>query len=220
LYLDSIADMSPRLQVDLLRVLQESNFTPIGESNPIDIDVRLVASSQVPLDQLVDSGQLRRDLLYRLQVVTIDIPPLRERLDDILLIARQVLDREATRLGQEKRSLSPEAALAMGQYAWPGNVRELEQVIRKALIVGDGYGAVSKEELFGNGPARGVALKKNKKMARSMNRQGEDECIIEALERCQWNRTRAAQLLGIPRRTFYRRLKKLGIVGNSKKTQD
>ncbi|MCP4599495.1 MAG: protein kinase [Proteobacteria bacterium] len=213
LYFDEIGDMSPRMQVDLLRVLQEGCYTPLGATRTVDVDFRLVASSKLPLDDLVENGRLRRDLLYRLQVVTVEIPPLKARSEDILPLARQILEREAVQTNLSKRMLSKEAVKAMTTHDWPGNVRELEQVIRRALVIGDNSGPITPSELFGDREAfKSKSVEKQKRVRRSPVGADEESKILEALELCQWNRTRAAEQLGIPRRTFYRKLKQLGII--------
>jgi DNA-binding NtrC family response regulator len=200
------------MQVDLLRVLQEGRFTPLGASEAVDTDFRLVASSKVPLQDLVDNGRLRQDLFYRLQVVEVEIPPLRKRSEDILPLARRAIDREATQLNLTRRPLSKQAAEMLMNHNWPGNVRELEQAVRRAIIIGDGSGPISVREL-------GIEVTPKKNVMPSVGPskkdtmpEGERERILDALERCQWNRTRAANELGIPRRTFYRKIEKLGIV--------
>ncbi len=213
LYLDEIGDMSPRMQVDLLRVLQEGSYSPLGSAHTIHVDVRLVASSKVPLETLVESGRLRQDLLYRLQVVTVDIPPLRQRTEDILILARRILSREASQAGQTKRVLSKNAAKAIVAHAWPGNVRELEQTIRRILVIGEGQGAIETAEFFGERlPQKGLPIAAKRPRQRTGIDQDEESRVLAALERCQWNRTRAAEELGIPRRTFYRKLGKLGLL--------
>ncbi len=215
LYLDEIGDMSPRMQVDLLRVLQEGNYAPLGAAEMVEVDLRLVASSKVPLDELVTQGRLRRDLLYRLEVVSVEIPPLRKRKEDILPLARWILERESRQAGYAKRSLSREAVETIVSHNWPGNVRELEQAIRRALVVGEGTGPIIPEELAIVNKSRRMNRLKDKARKRrshaSMDTEEETQ-ILAALERCQWNRTKAAEEMGIPRRTFYRKLGKLGLV--------
>ncbi|MCP4676735.1 MAG: protein kinase [Deltaproteobacteria bacterium] len=215
LYLDEIGDMSPRMQVDLLRVLQEGNYTPLGAAEVVEVDLRLVASSKIPLDELVEQGRLRRDLLYRLEVVTVEIPPLRKRKEDILPLARRILERESRQAGYAKRGLSKEAVETIVSHNWPGNVRELEQAIRRALVIGEDTGPITPEELtITNRSSRVSRLKPGaRKRSSRGNMDTEEEAqILAALERCQWNRTKAAEEMGIPRRTFYRKLGKLGIV--------
>jgi transcriptional regulator with PAS, ATPase and Fis domain len=213
LYLDELGDISPRMQVDLLRVLQEGSFSPLGSSETISINTRIIASSRLPLDKLVEQGGLRKDLLYRLEVVTIVLPPLRHRKDDILLLARRILDREEKRFNQPRRTLSRKAATALLAHKWPGNVRELEQVLRRTIAVGEGTGQIEPEELFvtSSPPPKPTTALPPK--GYTTDALGDEEArIIEALERHKWNRTKAAEELGIPRRTFYRKIDKMGLV--------
>ncbi|HUT76385.1 MAG TPA: sigma 54-interacting transcriptional regulator, partial [Polyangia bacterium] len=209
LYLDDIGEMPPRMQVDLLRVLQEGSYTPLGGGNTLQVDCRLVASSRVPLETLVEEGRLRSDLFYRLQVVAIALPPLRERSEDIPVLALRIAAREAGKLGLAPRSFAREAVDAMLAHDWPGNVRELEQAIRRALVIGEPGAAITAGALFSGTdlPARTPGRGRPKRETDG----DESRRIVEALERCQWNRSRAAEELGMPRRTFYRRLAELNI---------
>lgn len=215
LYLDEIGDMSARIQVDLLRVLQEGRFTPLGAAHPIDVDFRLIVSSTTPLDDLVAAGRLRKDLYYRLQVVTIELPPLRERNEDIIPLARLILEREAYKLKEQRRSLSKEAAQMLLGREWPGNVRELEHLLRRALIINPGLGSITAEDLLEDRQLAQNALTAvppSRVRIRGHQQEDEKRRIVEALEQCKWNRSKAALKLGIPRRTFYRRLEKLGLL--------
>jgi transcriptional regulator with PAS, ATPase and Fis domain len=194
-----------------LRVLQEGVYTPLGSSETIRADFRLVASSKAPLDVLMADGRLRQDLFYRLQVVTVEIPPLRKRPEDILALARRFIDREALQANSPRRALSKEAAEALVDYKWPGNVRELEQAIRRAILIGDNAGPILPEELFNREKKKKAetVLRGDRRAASSDSL--EDSEILSVLERCQWNRTKAAEELGIPRRTFYRKIQKMGL---------
>ncbi len=212
LYLDDIGEMPPRMQVDLLRVLQEGSYAPLGGSGTVRVDCRLVASSRVPLEALVKEGRLRSDLFYRLQVVSIAIPPLRERLEDIPMLALRIAAREAGRLGVPPRSFERGAVDRLLACDWPGNVRELEQAIRRALVVGEPGAAINAEALFPGAADTASAPEAGRRSApRPASREDEARRIVDALERCQWNRSRAAAELHMPRRTFYRRLAELGI---------
>ncbi len=212
LYLDEIGDMSPRMQVDLLRVLQEGTFTPLGGADTVEVDIRLAASSKVPLEDLVEQGRLRKDLLYRLDVVTIELPPLKDRPEDILPLARHILERETARIGWTPRAFSKDAAQALCAHEWPGNVRELEQTIRRMLVISEDSGVIRAEELFASGGASRKTSASVRKKSRASLESDEESRILAALERCQWNRTKAAKDLGIPRRTFYRKIDKMGLV--------
>jgi transcriptional regulator with GAF, ATPase, and Fis domain len=213
LYLDDIGEMPPRMQVDLLRVLQEGSYTPLGGQQSYRADFRLVASSKEPLESLAELGLLRRDLFYRLQVLSVDLPPLRDHTEDIPALSHRFIEREAARLDMPQRKLTKEAMDALARHSWPGNVRELEQMIRRALVIGEGEGPLTAEALFEGeqAPPAGTAAPSPGRRAMAVESE-EEQRIIEALDQCQWNRSQAAKLLGIPRRTFYRRLEKMGLI--------
>jgi len=212
LYLDDVAEMPERMQVDLLRVLQEGSYVPLGKSEQVRVECRFVASSREPLEALAARGRLRRDLFYRLNVVAIELPPLRDRREDIPVLARCIAHREAERLGRPDPGLDASAIEALAAHPWPGNVRELEQLLRRALVIDDEAAPLTAERLFGTAAPRPPAA-----MARRGKIAGEAEAaerarFVEALEACKWNRSLAAQKLGVPRRTFYRRLEALGLI--------
>ena len=138
LLLDEIGDMAPRTQAKILRLLQEGTFERLGGSEPISADVRVIAATNQDLDALIDRGQFRKDLYYRLRGVTIHLPPLREHREDIAELAHYFLFRFNKQLGTAVQSISPEALELLEQYPWPGNVRELQSVIREALIASAG----------------------------------------------------------------------------------
>lgn len=211
LYLDDIQDMSPRMQVDLLRFLQEGSYTPLGGGEQIRADVRLIVSSKMPLQNLVEDGLLREDLRYRLEVVTVTLPPLKDRPEDLPLLASRILDREADNTGRPRRGLTREAHDRLTDHDWPGNVRELEQSLRRAVIIGEDLEPITADEIFGATPRK--AFKEALENKSRGDLDDDDRArIVEALERCKWNRTLAAKELGMPRRTFYRRLEKLGLL--------
>ncbi|MFO8071388.1 MAG: sigma 54-interacting transcriptional regulator [Polyangia bacterium] len=211
LYFDDIGEMSPRMQIDLLRVLQEGCFVPLGGQSAIRADFRLVASSRLPLERLVEDGMLRSDLFYRLEVVSMKLPPLRDRRGDIPMLARRIIARESKRLGQTAPLLSRDAVAELVGGEWPGNVRELEQVLRRTLVVGEVGEELSAESI------RGVADRPRRSKTGRRGRPPaeidaeEEKRILDTLEASRWNRSEAARQLQIPRRTFYRRLAKLGL---------
>ena len=135
LFLDEIGDISPAVQIRLLRVLQESEVIPVGGDAPVKVDVRVIAATLVDLEEAVASGDMRPDLYYRLNVVTVDLPPLRNRIDDLPLLTAHLLHKHAERMGRSVPSLTPAAAVALGNYRWPGNVRELENALQRALAL-------------------------------------------------------------------------------------
>ncbi|MCK9523254.1 MAG: sigma 54-interacting transcriptional regulator [Proteobacteria bacterium] len=216
LYIDDVAGMSLRLQVALLRVLQEGVFTPLGATAPVQADFRLLCASHTPLETLVDRGILREDLLFRLQVIALTLPPLRQRIEDIPALARHFLKREAQRTQAMPKTLSQSAQQAMLAYAWPGNVRELAQCIQRSLIIAPQDAAIIDAKHLHIAPASAPASTPEPASAPATTpapgSDAEAMQIRDALEKCQWNRTQAAKMLGIPRRTFYRRLKRLGLI--------
>ncbi len=215
LYLDDIGEMSPRMQVILLRVLQENSYTPLGDVRQVEARFRLIASSRFPLETLEAEGRLRRDLLYRLQVVVIDLPELNERVEDIPLLAARILKRECATMNKSNPGFSKEALEALITTSWPGNVRQLEQSIRRAVIIHDGSepmaaSSFTDQALTVRPPSTPPRPGAGPSLPQSV--RSEKERIAEALEKCMWNRTMAAKELGIPRRTFYRKLKKYKLI--------
>ena len=155
IFLDEIGDMSPATQTKILRVLQSGTFERVGGNQPIKVDVRVIAATNRPLEQAVASRQFREDLFYRLNVVRIEVPPLRERREDIRLLVTYFLKKFAQHQKQPLKSISPSALGALEQYCWPGNVRELENVIQRALVVAKGEVIVLTDlppELLNNRP--------------------------------------------------------------------
>jgi transcriptional regulator with GAF, ATPase, and Fis domain len=203
LFLDEVGDTPPRMQAGLLRALQEGVIRPVGGTRDVRVDVRVVAAAQRPLEELVAGGRMREDLFYRLHVVAIPIPPLRERREDIPLLVEHVLAGIAERGGGARRALTRRALRALCEQPWPGNVRQLEHALTQACVMAEGEAIDLPEltHLLGGAsgqPARGRAVEDR--------RSRERKRILDALERSGWNRSRAAEELGMPRRTFYRRL--------------
>jgi two-component system response regulator PilR (NtrC family) len=217
-FLDEVAEMSPALQVKLLRFLQDHCFRRVGGTEDITGDLRLVAATNKDPRQLMQAGTLREDLFYRLNVISVEIPPLRERREDIPLLAAHFLSFFAARAGRPVMDIAPEAMQALMGYTWPGNVRELENVMERAvaLAVSD---AVRLESLplsvvepaasppslpHWEVPAEGLDLERVvADLERSLMR--------DALEKSNWIQTRAAQLLGINFRSFRYRARKYGL---------
>ncbi|MEM8605643.1 MAG: sigma-54-dependent Fis family transcriptional regulator [Myxococcota bacterium] len=209
LFLDEVGDMPSRMQLDLLRVLQEGRVRPVGGSSEVPIDVRLVTASRRPLDTLVKSRTLREDLYYRLAVVQIQLPPLRERLEDIPLLCDHVLARLAKERKEPRKTLDREATRRLLAYDFPGNVRELEHLLLNASVFvrGDIIGA-SDLALEGTLPARAPQGAPD---SYSDFKGAERARIVATLNAHGWNRAKAARALGMARRTFYRRLKEHAI---------
>jgi DNA-binding NtrC family response regulator len=208
LFLDEIGDITPQMQIDLLRVLESKRFTRLGGTQEVTSDFRLVCATNQDLEKLVEEGSFREDLYYRVNVFTIDVPPLRERAEDIPLLARFFVEKYARSMSKPVKVISPAAESVLAEYEWPGNVRELENAIERALVIGCG-------ELLepGDLPLRVErrAEERAGRPSRSSLASLEERHIQRVLEECGGNITRAASALGIDRGTLYNKLKRYGI---------
>jgi transcriptional regulator with GAF, ATPase, and Fis domain len=204
LLLDEIGELKPSLQVKLLRALQEKKIERVGNPNSIDVDARIIAATNRNLEQEIEAGRFRKDLYYRVNVITIEIPPLRERREDIRLLAESFLERVGVSVGR-KLDFDPEALAALERYAWPGNVRELENAIERGATLCDAN-TIQLEDLPESilSAGRSDRLREAWRIGRGGFEETvgrfERELILEALERQRWNQTRAAEDLGITRR--------------------
>ena len=205
LFLDEITEMSLGLQVKLLRFLQEREIERVGGREPIPIDVRVLAATNKSLEEAIRSGSFREDLYYRLSVVTLRLPPLRERGEDVVLLAKAFLRRNAQSLRRKIR-FSTEALEAITKYPWPGNIRELENKVQRAVIMAAGR-VIDPADLELNLTGSVDTLP----TLREARDQSERKLIVDALVRSQGNISRAAQTLGISRPTFHDMLAKHGI---------
>lgn len=217
LFLDEIGDLSPVTQAKLLRVLQEREFTRIGGVQPIKVDVRIVAATNKNLDELVRKGQFREDLYYRINVISLYLPPLRDRGEDIALLGKHFL---AKRVEEEKRphiEFSKDALELLVRYPWPGNVRELENIVEQAFIWSNNAEHIVPEHLPAilKGDVRSASLHDDTISGRlSLEKavmEFEREIILDALKRTNYVQTHAANLLGISRRMLKYRMDSLGI---------
>ncbi|MDP3232877.1 MAG: sigma-54 dependent transcriptional regulator [Myxococcales bacterium] len=214
LFLDEVGELPLALQPKLLRVLQERTVRPVGSNKELNIDVRIVAATNVDLQAAVERGAFREDLYYRLDVVSIDLPPLRARGKDVLLLAQRFLASFAARDGQPVRQVSPEAAAMLMQHAWPGNVRELHNALERAVTI-----STNETLMIADFPdrlrARAPVVQPDATDASTMLPLSEVErrYIVSVLEQLQGNKRRAAQVLGLDRSTLYRRLKEFGLSG-------
>ncbi|HEX3775076.1 MAG TPA: sigma-54 dependent transcriptional regulator [Polyangiaceae bacterium] len=209
LFLDDVGSLSLDLQAKLLRVLQQRSVRPLGSTQEVAADFRLIASTSVPLAELVKKGAFREDLYYRLAVVEINVPPLREREHDVLLLAEVFLKEASARAGKTVRALSPAAARALLAYGWPGNVRELKNAIDYAVTVAE-FDHLSESDLPESVHARRSYSGETR--ADDPRWSAVERQHIEAVLRSvDGNRARAARLLGIDRRTLHRKLDRLSI---------
>ncbi|MGA6984838.1 MAG: sigma-54-dependent Fis family transcriptional regulator [Terriglobales bacterium] len=211
IFLDEIGDLPPEIQVALLRVLQEREIERVGSNKPIPIDVRVVAATHRDLDTLVAEGKFREDLLYRLNVVPIDVPPLRERVADIPLLVEYFIDRFGKKAGKKFRTIDKKSLRLLQAYDWPGNIRELQNIIERAVILCEGD-AFSMDETWIR-PELPVASSRPSTLNRLLARQ-EKEMIEAALAECYGRISGplgAATKLGLPARTLDSKIKRLKI---------
>ena len=209
--MDEVGELPLEVQAKLLRVLQERNVIPIGGREPIDVDVRIISATHRSLREAVHQHEFRADLMYRLRVVPLFLPPLRERATDVEVLAKHFCKQLAKDTGREIQRITPGAVRALEDYPWPGNVRELQNAIEYAMVMGDGPVLTDSDlppEILGGEPG-----------APAMNTGGEvadnlpDEArqLLRALERAGGHHGRAAQALGLSRVTLWRRLRSYGL---------
>ncbi len=207
LFLDEITEMAYPLQAKLLRVIEEKKVRPLGDTQSYPIDLRVIAASNQDIKALVKEGKFREDLYYRLKVVDIEMPPLRERREDILLLADNFLQRFREEMGKEVTGFSEEVKKIMLNYSWPGNVRELENIVERAIILTKNK-IIQAEDLPSSmtQQAEEDAIEKALRQEFSLA-QLEKEYIKKVLVQVQGNKSRAAEILGLDRKTLYRKLK-------------
>ena len=229
LFLDEVAELPLHMQVKLLRVIQEKSVRPIGANAEQSVDVRILSATHKPLAPLVEDGRFRHDLFYRINVIELGVPPLRERREDIPVLANSILKRLADELNEIAPTLTEGAIEALSNYPFPGNVRELENILERSLALSDGAlitpddlhlpstrapapGAAGAPRVTGTQPAvpaPGAAVPAG--ALPDYIEQLEREAIVKTLEECRYNKTKAAAKLGITFRAMRYKLKKLGI---------
>jgi DNA-binding NtrC family response regulator len=222
LLLDEIGEMPQKMQTGLLRVLQERQVRPVGGTKEEPVDVRVIAATHCNLEQMVAEGTFREDLFYRLHVVELRVPALRERAEDIPPLIDHLLSRLAARYRRDRKTVSREALRALCGFPWPGNVRQLEHLLLNAWLMSEGSEiGVDDLELPSSSPhARGNGEARRRQSSPAPSRAetkadhkaAERERILGALAASNWNRAQAAKLIGVPRRTFYRRLREFGLL--------
>lgn len=212
IFLDEIAEMAPATQAKILRVLQEREFEPVGSSQTFKVDTRIIAATNKNLEEEIKAGRFREDLYYRINVVTLVVPPMRERREDILLLADFFLKQYAEKNNRPIKGFTPRAVDLLMRYDWPGNVRELENVVERAVIMARGDMITPLEfpdvlqDLDEEAKASPLALTAGRSL-----KEVEKVMILRTLEETGGNRTHAARILGISRRTLQLKLKEYGI---------
>ena len=209
IFLDEIGDISPATQLMLLRFLQERRFERVGGEQTLEVDVRVIAATNKNLQEGMERGSFRNDLFYRLNVIPIHIPPLRERVEDIPTLSMEFLERVSKKIGKTMRGFSTDAMEGMTRYSWPGNVRELENVIERTVILAKGD-LIEMSDLPPNlkdGATEGAEVKLSLY-------ENERLYILKTLAECNWNKKLAASVLGINRSSLYSKLKKYDIGRN------
>jgi DNA-binding NtrC family response regulator len=212
IFLDEISTASPGMQVKLLRVLQEMEFEQVGGNKTFRVDSRVILATNEDLSQAVAAGRFRQDLFYRVNVINIELPNLRERIADIPLLAKHFLEHICQETGKKLQGFSDEALVALQRHRWPGNVRELQNIVERAVLLGKGD-RITVDDLplnlaaiapVGAVPASGRTLKQALEAP-------ERQIILEVLESNNWNRHATAETLGINRTTLYKKMKRLGL---------
>ncbi len=207
LFLDEIGEVSQRMQVDLLRVLEEKKITKLGETTPTEVDFRLISATRRGLEQMIKAGTFRQDLFFRINVITLEVPPLRKRASDIPLLVDHFLTRYSSETNKRVDRVTGGAMGALLSYGWPGNVRELENAVERAVVLSrsrtlsqEAFGFLALGRDLGNADSRGRTL-----------REMEREHVARILEHTGWNITRAAAILDISRTTLHRMIKRNGL---------
>lgn len=221
IFLDEIGDMSPSLQVKLLRALQEQRFERVGGTRTIATDIRVIAATHRDLRQKVENGSFREDLFYRLNVVPIHVPPLRERRGDISLLCQHFLNRLHERKGFEKKQMHPEVLEALMRYYWPGNVRELENLLERMVILSNGPMLQLDDlppklrDIRPSAEISGMGVIEMDDSGVDFNAAVDDferKLILQALDKTGWVKNQAALLLGLNRTTLVEKIKKKGLI--------
>jgi two-component system nitrogen regulation response regulator NtrX len=211
LFLDEVGDMSLRTQAKVLRSLEEQRFEPVGGPGSVQVDVRVVAATNKNLEEEIEHGNFREDLFYRLNVIPFAVPPLRDRREDIPLLADFFLREFTTAYGRKPKELTPEAYRVLGEYHWPGNVRELKNLIERIVILNPQVRVDARHI-----PLAGTRKPQDRPLDRfgslqEVREAAERDYILRKLEETAGNVTRTAELLGLERSNLYRKMKTLGI---------
>ena len=200
--MDEVGELSPQLQVKLLRAIQERVVYRVGDSRPEKCDIRILAATNRNLEEMIKTGEFREDLYYRLNVVNLWLPPLRERGDDVFILAKALLSKYADELNSPVKGFSPQALAAIKKYSFPGNIRQLQNRIKKALVLCDR--TLLNAEDLDLGPEAQAPIVPLEKAKEDFQRR----YVLEVLERNNGNRTQTARDLGVDPRTIFRYLEK------------
>jgi DNA-binding NtrC family response regulator len=214
LFLDEIGTMGMETQSKILRVLQDRKFMHLGGVHELQVDVRIVAATNVDLRQMVREGKFREDLFYRLNVITIDLPPLRQRKEDIPLLVEFFLRKYSEENQRQARIMTPEALRPLLNYSWPGNVRELENVVERAVVLSSAPAIGSEllpDHIAGRGTALSLIENRGDTSLFELIEVCERHIIVDMLEKCSWNQTEAAERFHIPLSTLNQKIKRLSI---------
>lgn len=211
LFLDEIGDMSERVQAKMLRVLEEQRFEPIGSNTPVNVDVRVISATNKRLDDLIENGNFRTDLFYRLNVIPFQIPPLRERLEDIPALVEHFNKRFSTDYGKKAKDFTQEAIEAMQNYAWLGNVRELRNTVERIVIMNESVEIKADDLPEFNPSDEPTASSFRFPTFKEATDAYQREFILHKLAETDGNVTKAAEEMGVDRSHLYRRMKNLGI---------
>jgi two-component system, NtrC family, response regulator HydG len=208
LLLDEIGEMPTHLQVKLLRVLQDREFMPLGSTTHVKADFRLICATNIDPMEQVRTGRLRKDLYFRLNTISVELPPLRERRVDIPLLAHRFLEQFSERHGRTLRGFEPPAMRALERHAWPGNVRELEHVVERAVILGRGSHVVLGDLAEAVTRPSASSIPRTAQLGGCTLQELERIAILQTLEMTGWNKRATANMLGIHRPTLYNKLRK------------
>ena len=215
LFLDEIGELAPSLQVKLLRVLQEREFERVGGTRPISVDIRLIAATNKNVEEEVRAGNFRRDLYYRLNVVALTMPALRDRREDIALLAAYFVSKHAKRSKVKPKEISSEAVACLVNYDWPGNVRELENAIERSLVLGSSDTILPEdlpESVLEKDMPPGVSSAKYHNAVKQLKKQ----LILTALDEAKGNYTEAARILGVHPNYLHRLIRNLNLRESTK----
>jgi transcriptional regulator with PAS, ATPase and Fis domain len=214
-FLDELGEMSPALQVKLLRVLQDGTFMPVGGTKQKSVDVRVIAATNRNLEEMVRKGTFREDLYYRLNVVSLSLPPLRERVGDVPLLVQYFMSKIAGKNKQSVKSIAPDAMSALEAYHWPGNIRQLQNEIQRAYVMSGKDDLITRAclspTISSTVSSAGVGQIAHDKPLKDVLAHVEREMIEQVLRRCEGNKSEAARQLGISRSNLIAKAQEYGI---------